>query len=84
MKFSTVSMFRKNLSAKKICPIYFLAGEENFLLDDCLKRIEKIINIDDLNREVFQANGYFKFRRNFTFFNRKKDCCTENGKQIKK
>ncbi|MBR3628191.1 MAG: DNA polymerase III subunit delta [Elusimicrobia bacterium] len=55
MKFSTVSMFRKNLSAKKICPIYFLAGEENFLLDDCLKRIEKIINIDDLNREVFQA-----------------------------
>lgn len=55
MKFSTVSMFRKNLSAKKIYPIYFLAGEENFLLDDCLKRIEKKINIDDLNREVFQS-----------------------------
>ncbi len=55
MKFSTISMFRKNLSAKKIYPIYFLAGEESFLLDDCLKRIEKKINIDDLNREVFQA-----------------------------
>lgn len=55
MKFSTVSMFRKNLSTKKIYPIYFLAGEEYFLLDDCLKRIEKTINIDDLNREVFQA-----------------------------
>ena len=55
MKFSTVSMFRKNLSAKKIYPIYFLAGEETFLLEDCLKRIEKKINIDDLNREVFQA-----------------------------
>jgi DNA polymerase-3 subunit delta len=55
MKFSTISMFRKNLSAKKTYPIYFLAGEENFLLDDCLKRIEKKINIDDLNREVFQA-----------------------------
>lgn len=55
MKFSTVSMFRKNLSSKKLYPIYFLAGEENFLLDDCLKRIEKVINIDDLNREVFQA-----------------------------
>ncbi len=55
MKFSTISMFRKNLSAKKIYPIYFLAGEENFFLDDCLKRIEKKINIDDLNREVFQA-----------------------------
>ena len=55
MKFSTVYMFRKNLSAKKIYPIYFLAGEESFLLEDCLKRIEKKINIDDLNREVFQA-----------------------------
>lgn len=55
MKFSTVSMFRKTLSAKKISPIYFLVGEESFLLDDCLKRIEKVINIDDLNREVFQA-----------------------------
>ena len=41
--------------AKKIYPIYFLAGEENFLLDDCLKKLEKKINIDDLNREVFQA-----------------------------
>ena len=56
MKFSTVSMFRKNLSAKKLAPIYFLAGEENFLLEDSLKRIEKVINIDDLNREVFQAS----------------------------
>ena len=55
MKFSTVSMFKKNLSTKKIYPIYFLAGEENFLLDDCLKKIETIINTDDLNREVFQA-----------------------------
>ena len=55
MKFSTVSMFRKNLSAKKIAPVYFLAGEEPFLLEDSLKRIEKVINIDDLNREVFQA-----------------------------
>ncbi|MBO7610588.1 MAG: DNA polymerase III subunit delta [Elusimicrobia bacterium] len=55
MKFSTVSMFRKNLSAKKIAPIYFLAGEEPFLLEDSLKRIEKVVNTDDLNREIFQA-----------------------------
>ena len=55
MKFSTVTMFRKNLSAKKIAPVYFLAGEEPFLLEDSLKRIEKVINTDDLNREVFQA-----------------------------
>ncbi|MBR3654097.1 MAG: DNA polymerase III subunit delta [Elusimicrobia bacterium] len=55
MKFSTVSMFRKNLSAKKISPVYFLAGEESFLLEDSLKRIEKVVNTDDLNREIFQA-----------------------------
>ena len=55
MKFSTTTMFRKNLSAKKLAPIYFLAGEEPFLLEDSLKRIEKVVNTDDLNREVFQA-----------------------------
>ena len=55
MKFSTVSAFRKNLSAKKLFPIYLLAGEEKFLIDDSLKRIEKIIKTNDLNREVFQA-----------------------------
>ncbi len=55
MKFSTVSMFRKNLSAKKISPVYFLAVEEPFLLEDSLKRIEKVVNTDDLNREIFQA-----------------------------
>jgi len=55
MKFSTVSAFRKNLSAKKIYPIYLLAGEETFLIDDSLKRIEKVVKTDDLNREIFQA-----------------------------
>ena len=55
MKFSTTTMFRKNLSAKKLAPIYFLAGEEPFLLEDSLKRIEKVVNTDDLNREIFQA-----------------------------
>ena len=55
MKFSTVTMFRKSLSAKKMHKVYFLAGEESFLLEDCLKRIEKVINTDDLNREIFQA-----------------------------
>ncbi len=55
MDFSTVSVFRKNLSAKQLFPIYLLAGEETFLINDSLKRIEKIVKTDDLNREVFQA-----------------------------
>lgn len=55
MKFATVSMFKKSLSTKKIYPVYFFAGEETFLLDDCLDRIEKTIKTDALNREMFQA-----------------------------
>jgi DNA polymerase III delta subunit len=53
-------MFRKNLSAKKLAPIYFLAGEEPFLLEDSLKRIEKVVNTDDLNS--FPGNGMFRVR----------------------
>ncbi len=56
MKFSTVYMFKKTLSSKKLYPVYFLAGEETFLLEDCLKKIEKTLNTDDLNKEVFQAS----------------------------
>lgn len=59
MNFSTVSAFRKNLSIKKLFPIYLLAGEETFLIDDSLKRIEKIVKTDDLNREIFQATECF-------------------------
>ncbi|MFA7074996.1 MAG: DNA polymerase III subunit delta [Endomicrobiaceae bacterium] len=55
MKSITVNEFRKRISGKKTAPVYFLGGEETFLIDDCLNRIEKKINTDDLNREVFQS-----------------------------
>jgi len=34
-------------------PVYFLAGEEPFLIDLCLEKIEKFLKADDLNKEVF-------------------------------
>lgn len=55
MKAITVNEFRKHISGKKTAPVYFFCGEETFLIDDCLARIERKINTDDLNREVFQA-----------------------------
>lgn len=55
MKFITVPAFQKHLTGKKTAPVYFFGGEETFLIDDCLKKTEKKINTDDLNREVFQA-----------------------------
>lgn len=55
MKFLTNYMFKKTLSPKKLAPVYFLAGEEAFLLEDNLKRIEKVVPSDDLNRDILQA-----------------------------
>ncbi|MDD2523299.1 MAG: DNA polymerase III subunit delta [Endomicrobiia bacterium] len=55
MKSITTAEFQKHILSKKIAPVYFLGGEETFLIDDCLKKIERKVNTDDLNREVFQA-----------------------------
>jgi DNA polymerase-3 subunit delta len=55
MKTITYSQFVKQLSTKNISPVYFFAGEETFLLDECLKRTVQKINTDTLNKEVFQA-----------------------------
>jgi len=56
MKPVTVLEFQKHMSGKKIFPVYFLSGEESFLIDDCLDKIEKKINTDCLNREIFQSS----------------------------
>ncbi len=55
MKFLTNYMFKKQLSPKKLALVYFLAGEEVFLLEDNLKKLEKIVPSDDLNKDILQA-----------------------------
>ncbi|MDR2427635.1 MAG: DNA polymerase III subunit delta, partial [Endomicrobium sp.] len=37
-------------------PAYLFAGEEAYLIDLCLNKIEKLLAVDDLNREVFYAS----------------------------
>lgn len=55
MKPITYLQFQKHISDGKIAPIYFICGEEHYLIDESVKQLEKKINTDSLNREVFQA-----------------------------
>lgn len=55
MKPITYLQFQKHLSGTKIAPVYLISGEEHFLIDEAVKQLEKKINTDSLNREVFQA-----------------------------
>ena len=55
MKPITYLQFQKHLAGNTIAPVYFICGEENYLIDESVKQLEKKINTDSLNREVFQA-----------------------------
>ncbi|MDR1401142.1 MAG: DNA polymerase III subunit delta [Endomicrobium sp.] len=48
--------FNKLISVGKLSPIYLFVGEESYLVDLCLKKIEKFLGVDDLNKEVFYAS----------------------------
>lgn len=39
----------------KISPVYLFTGEESYLVDICLNKIEQFLAVDDLNKEVFYA-----------------------------
>ncbi|MDR0822440.1 MAG: DNA polymerase III subunit delta [Endomicrobium sp.] len=54
----TLTDFNKSIGAKAsktIYPIYCFAGEEGYFIDSCLNKIQKVLSIDDLNREVFHG-----------------------------
>ncbi|MDR2399311.1 MAG: DNA polymerase III subunit delta [Endomicrobium sp.] len=55
MPILKIQDFNKLIQSKKTSPVYLLAGEESYLIDMCLNKIEKILAVDDLNREVFYA-----------------------------
>jgi DNA polymerase-3 subunit delta len=55
MSILKIQDFNKLIQSKKTSPVYLLAGEESYLIDMCLNKIEKILAVDDLNREVFYA-----------------------------
>jgi DNA polymerase-3 subunit delta len=56
MSILKVADFNKSaLSLKEISPVYLFAGEETYFLDSCLKAVEKVVNVNNLNREIFYA-----------------------------
>jgi len=52
MGFIKFQDFNKD-KIKAPSPAYMFAGEEPFLIDLCLKKVEQVIDSDDLNKEVF-------------------------------
>ncbi|MDR3124636.1 MAG: DNA polymerase III subunit delta [Endomicrobium sp.] len=56
MAILKIADFNKIISSQKIAPVYLFAGEETYLVDACLKSVEKIVNADSLNREIFYAS----------------------------
>jgi DNA polymerase-3 subunit delta len=56
MAILKVADFNKIISSQKIAPVYLFTGEETYLVDNCLKSVEKIVNADSLNREIFYAS----------------------------
>ncbi|MDR1103900.1 MAG: DNA polymerase III subunit delta [Endomicrobium sp.] len=56
MPILKIQDFNKLIQSKKTSPVYLFAGEEAYLIDLCLNKIEKLLAVDDLNREVFYAS----------------------------
>jgi DNA polymerase-3 subunit delta len=55
MPILKIQDFNKLISSKKILPVYLFAGEESYLVDMCLNKIEKLLDAYNLNKEVFYA-----------------------------
>jgi DNA polymerase-3 subunit delta len=53
MSILKIHDYSKLISSKKIYPVYLFMGEESYLLDICLSKIEKLISVDSLNKEIF-------------------------------
>jgi DNA polymerase-3 subunit delta len=56
MSILKIQDFNKLIQLKKISPVYLFAGEEAYLIDLCLDKVEKLLAIDDLNKELFYAS----------------------------
>ncbi|MDR2426961.1 MAG: DNA polymerase III subunit delta [Endomicrobium sp.] len=56
MAFTKFQDFNKHTALKNVFPVYLFAGEESYLIDSCVKKINSILTADDLNKEVFYAS----------------------------
>jgi DNA polymerase-3 subunit delta len=53
MPILKIQDFNKLILSKKTSPVYLLAGEESYLVDMCLNKIEEFLGVDDLSKEIF-------------------------------
>ncbi|MDR3256720.1 MAG: DNA polymerase III subunit delta [Endomicrobium sp.] len=56
MPILKIQDFNKLVSSKIISPVYLFVGEEFYLIDLCLSKIEQFLTADDLNKEIFYAS----------------------------
>jgi DNA polymerase-3 subunit delta len=56
MPILKIQDFNKLIASKKASPVYLFAGEEVYLIDLCLSKIEKLLAVDNLNKELFYAS----------------------------
>ena len=56
MSFLKIQDFNKLIASKKVSPVYLFAGEESYLIDSCLAKLNALLCADDLNKEVFYAS----------------------------
>ncbi|MDR1663209.1 MAG: DNA polymerase III subunit delta [Endomicrobium sp.] len=47
--------FDELIQLKQISPVYLFAGEDVYLVDLCFNKIERLLAVNDLNREIFYA-----------------------------
>jgi len=56
MSLLKVQDFDELITYKKLSPAYLFMGEESYLIDICLRKTEKFLDVNDLNKEVFYAS----------------------------
>jgi DNA polymerase-3 subunit delta len=55
MTILKIQDFNKLLLSNKIAPVYLLAGEESYLVDMYLNKIERFLGVNDLSKEIFSG-----------------------------
>ncbi|MDR3281843.1 MAG: DNA polymerase III subunit delta [Endomicrobium sp.] len=53
MSIVDTKTFSKLISSKRIFPVYLFAGEESYLIELCLRKLDKLLEVNDFNKEIF-------------------------------
>jgi DNA polymerase-3 subunit delta len=56
MPILEVQDFDRLIYSKKIFPVYLFAGEEHYLVNICLHKIEKLLSTNNLDKEILYAS----------------------------